>query len=73
MIFIDVWIVPYYRNFLMWVHMEAWMERPDLNGHYKGRQAVDATPQEPSVWGGPFAAILYSGSRSLVSHQGGEV
>ena len=32
----------------MWVHMEAWMERPDLKGHYKGRQAVDATPQEPS-------------------------
>ena len=30
----------------MWV--EAWMERPDLKGHYGGWQAVDATPQEPS-------------------------
>jgi len=34
------------RNFHVWV--EAWMERPDLKGHYGGWQAVDATPQEPS-------------------------
>lgn len=33
-------------NFHVWV--EAWMERPDLKGHYGGWQAVDATPQEPS-------------------------
>lgn len=30
----------------MWA--EAWMERPDLSGHYGGWQALDATPQEPS-------------------------
>ena len=34
------------RNFHVWA--EAWMERPDLKGHYGGWQAVDATPQEPS-------------------------
>ena len=30
----------------MWV--EAWIECPDLKGHYVGWQAVDTTPQEPS-------------------------
>ena len=48
----------------MWV--DAWMERPDLKGHYGGWQAVDATPQEPSphspsgaftVGPGPVVAI----------------
>ena len=34
------------RNYHVWV--DAWMERPDLKGHYGGWQALDATPQEPS-------------------------
>lgn len=34
------------RNYHVWA--EAWMERPDLSGHYGGWQALDATPQEPS-------------------------
>lgn len=33
-------------NYHVWA--EAWMERPDLSGHYGGWQALDATPQEPS-------------------------
>ena len=40
------------RNYHVWV--EAWMQRPDLKGHYGGWQALDATPQEPSPHSGVF-------------------
>ena len=52
MVFIDVWNVPFCRNYHVWV--EAWMERPDLKGHYGGWQVLDATPQEPSPHSGVF-------------------
>ena len=35
-----------FRNFHVW--NEAWMVRPDLEPHYAGWQAFDATPQETS-------------------------